>query len=60
MFKSAIEKLTQNTGRSPASLKQPDFFSDDGFDYSTSWNYSVNAAEQQRKLLDLEVGSFNT
>ena len=37
-----------------------DYISVDGCDCSSSWNYSVNAAEQQRKLLDLEVGSFNT
>jgi len=27
-----------------------DFISDDGFDCSISWHYSVNAAEQQGKL----------
>ena len=32
------------------------FISDDGFDCSISWHYSVNAAEQPGKLL--EVGSF--
>ena len=33
-----------------------DFISDDGCDCSSSWHYSVDAAEQHRQLL--EVDSF--
>ena len=54
MLQSANQNLTHDTASS--RIKLIDFISDDDCDCSISWHHSVNAAEQHRKLL--EVDSF--